>query len=59
VEETQMPNDLAAQYRESADECCQRAETSRDEIDKARWLKMAEDWLTLAEQARLSSIKRR
>jgi hypothetical protein len=53
-----MRNDLAAQYLQSADECRQRAETSKDEIDKARWLKMAEEWVELARQAAQSSIKR-
>jgi hypothetical protein len=59
IREMEMPNDLAAQYRQSADECLQRAGTSKDEIDKARWLKMAEEWLTLARQAAQSSTKRK
>ena len=53
-----MPDEDADHYRASSDECRRRAETSHDESDKARWLKMAEEWLTLARQASNSSMKR-
>jgi hypothetical protein len=47
----EMPSELAAEYRQSADECRERAAASKDKIDKARWTKMSEEWLMLAQQA--------
>ena len=54
-----MRSDLAAQFHQSADECRQRAETSKDEIEKARWLKMAKEWVELARQSERSSTGRK
>jgi hypothetical protein len=45
-----MPNEpTAADYRKRADECRQKAEAAKNEIDKAIWLRMAEEWLKLAQ----------
>jgi hypothetical protein len=43
-----MPDDLAAQYCNFAEECLEKADSSTDEINRACWIKMAQDWLKLA-----------
>jgi hypothetical protein len=41
----------AAEFRKRAEECRQLAETSRTPEDQALWLRLARDWLSLAETA--------
>jgi hypothetical protein len=41
----------AAEFRKRADECRQLAKTSRTPEDQALWLRLARDWLSLAETA--------
>jgi hypothetical protein len=41
----------AETYRENADECRQQAERSINPADKERWLKIAEYWLKMAQEA--------
>jgi hypothetical protein len=50
--------ELAAMFRSVADECRQKAETSKSEIDKARWIAMAEEWQALAKWAKQPATKR-
>jgi hypothetical protein len=49
-----IDEDLAADYRAAAEECEQMAAKSKDELVRARWLKIANDWLKLAEGAERS-----
>ena len=35
------------EYRGHADECRRMAENTRNEHDKNRWLKMAQDWMNM------------
>ena len=37
-------------YRKNTEDCRQQAERSKLPTDKAAWLKLAEQWQTLAEQ---------
>jgi hypothetical protein len=39
------------QFRKQAEECRQLAATALKAVDKAFWLKLAEDWLKLAQEA--------
>jgi hypothetical protein len=55
--QSRKSSELAAEYRQSADECCEKAVASKDEIEKARWLKMAEEWVKLAQQAEPASLE--
>jgi hypothetical protein len=41
-------NDVAADYRERADRCRQKAGESSGPVNVAYWLKFAEQWLRLA-----------
>jgi hypothetical protein len=41
----------ADQFRKQAEECRQLAATALKAVDKAFWLKLAEDWLKLAQEA--------
>ena len=41
----------ADEYRKNGDECRQQAERSRDPLDKECWLKIAQDWVKMAEAA--------
>jgi hypothetical protein len=43
-------NNLAAEYRRSADQCCRKAEASTNDSDAAYWLKISEIWLKLAQE---------
>jgi hypothetical protein len=45
-----MPNNLAAEYRKSADQCCRKAEASTNNSDAAYWLSISEIWLKLAQE---------
>jgi hypothetical protein len=46
--------DSAALYRERAEECRRRAESATELETKAAWLRLAEDWLTLADKSEQS-----
>ena len=41
----------AEEFRKNADECSQQAAKSINHFDKERWLKIAEHWLQLAQDA--------
>jgi hypothetical protein len=41
----------ADEFRKQAEECRQLAATALKAIDKAFWLRLAEDWLKLAQEA--------
>jgi uncharacterized tellurite resistance protein B-like protein len=41
----------AEEFRKNADECSQQAAKSRNHLDKERWLKIAEHWLQMAQEA--------
>jgi hypothetical protein len=41
----------AAEFRKKAEECQQFAKTARNPDDRKFWLKLAKDWLNLAEAA--------
>ncbi len=38
-------------YREQSEFCAHMADTVADSLDKSRWLKLAQQWRELAEQA--------
>jgi hypothetical protein len=44
-------SDDAAQFRKQAEECRQLAAIALKQSDKAFWLRLAEDWLKLAQKA--------
>jgi hypothetical protein len=46
-----MANDPANEYHEKAEECRRAATATTSAHDKAAWLKLAEQWQTLAEHA--------
>jgi hypothetical protein len=48
----------AAEFRQHAEECRQLARTARKPEDQAFWLRLAEDWLKLAQHADESQKKR-
>jgi hypothetical protein len=41
----------ADEFRKNADECRQQAESAINPLDKERWLKIAEHWLQMAQEA--------
>jgi hypothetical protein len=41
----------ATEFRKQAEECQQFAKTARNPDDRKFWLKLAKDWLNLAETA--------
>jgi hypothetical protein len=45
-----MSREDADRFRQQAEECRQQAARSFSVIDKEAWLKMAQDWLALAQQ---------
>jgi hypothetical protein len=47
--------DLAAGYRSAANECQQQAARSATGLHRDHWLKIAREWITLAEEAERSS----
>jgi hypothetical protein len=47
--DAKMLDDLATGYRENAEACMRIAEQTTDEIQKANWIKLAEEWLKLAD----------
>jgi hypothetical protein len=46
---------LPARYRLSAEQCRRRADAAVDEVSKATWLRFAEEWMKLADEAELSA----
>ena len=48
----------ATEFRKQAKECQQFAETARNPDDRKFWLKLAKDWLNLADAADNYSKKR-
>jgi uncharacterized alpha-E superfamily protein len=50
-----MPESHPAACRRSAERCRQRAEAAKDAISKATWLKFAEEWSKLADEAEQST----
>jgi hypothetical protein len=49
-----MTYDFAAYYRKSAEACHKRAKASKTQIEKDRWLTLAQEHLQLAKQAHLA-----
>ena len=43
--------DLVAGYRSAAEECQQQAARSVAGLQRDHWLKIADEWITLAEEA--------
>jgi hypothetical protein len=41
----------AERFRLEAEECRRLAENARTEVDKEAWLRLADDWIKLAESA--------
>jgi hypothetical protein len=46
-----MNADKIQTYRDNADHCRRQASSTRDPETKASWLKLAEDWLSMAQSA--------
>jgi hypothetical protein len=46
---------LPARYRQSAEQCRRRANAAVDEASKATWLRFAEEWTKLADEAEIST----
>jgi hypothetical protein len=42
---------LSDEFRKLAEDCRQLAASERKQVDKAFWLRLAEDWLKLAQGA--------
>jgi hypothetical protein len=49
----------AERYRQNADDCRQRSLQARLPVDKANWLKIAEEWQKLAEEVDAAELKGR
>jgi len=49
----------AERYRQNADDCLQRSLQVRLPVDKANWLKIAEEWQKLAEEVDAAELKGR
>jgi hypothetical protein len=49
----------AKRYRQNADDCRQRSLQARLPVDKANWLKIAEEWQKLAEEVDDAELKGR
>jgi hypothetical protein len=43
-----MTAEDAERYRRKAEECRANARTATDDVDRAAWLRLAEDWMELA-----------
>jgi hypothetical protein len=41
----------ADRYRKMADECREQAERALSPLDKERWLRLAGNWVTMAQEA--------
>jgi hypothetical protein len=50
-----VEEDLVAGYRSAAEECQQQAARSATGLQRDHWLKIADEWITLAEEAERSS----
>jgi hypothetical protein len=46
-----MANDDANRFREQAEECRQQAEKAKSPLDKEAWLRVAGEWIKLAQAA--------
>jgi hypothetical protein len=46
-----MSEDDAARFRKQADECRQQAEKAISPLDKETWLRVAGEWIKLAQSA--------
>jgi hypothetical protein len=46
-----MSNEDADRFREQAKECVQQAEKSISPLDKETWLRVAAEWIRLAQSA--------
>ena len=46
-----MPETDADRFRQEANECRKLAERSASQLDKEAWLRLAADWIKLAENA--------
>jgi hypothetical protein len=46
-----MPEDDAARFREEAQECREQAAKAISPLDKEAWLRLAADWIKLAQDA--------
>jgi hypothetical protein len=46
-----VEEDLVAGYRSAAEECQQQAARSATGLQRDHWLKIADEWITLAEEA--------
>jgi hypothetical protein len=57
--ERQVTTDSADEYRKKADECREQAERSISPIDKSAWLRIAEQWLKLAQETDAAQTKGR
>jgi hypothetical protein len=44
-----MPNNDPARFREQAKECVEQAERSISPLDKETWLRVAAEWMKLAQ----------
>jgi hypothetical protein len=47
----QMPDNDADRYRKMADECREQAERAHSPLDKERWLRLAGNWIAMAQEA--------
>lgn len=47
----QMPDSDADRFRKRADECREQAERAHSPLDKERWLRLAGNWITMAQEA--------
>jgi hypothetical protein len=53
-----MSSDDADRYRRQADECRQQAERAISPLDKEAWLRVAGEWIKLAQDAESKHPKR-
>jgi hypothetical protein len=44
-----MPDDDATRFRRQAEECRQQAENAINPLDKESWLRVAAEWIKLAQ----------
>ena len=49
----------ADEFRKNADECRQQSAKAINHLDKERWLKIAEHWLQIAQEAEAAPDTRR
>jgi hypothetical protein len=46
-----MSSNDADRFRQQADECREQAERAMSPLDKERWLRLAGNWITMAQEA--------